>query len=142
MIKNLSLKNNETTFENQCVFELDGTKCTTLREFYETIAKAMEFPDDFGFTLDSFDEMLNDLSWIEDESVVVFIKNSEAFLEKERNHTKLLMFLDTIDATCEDWKWTAEEYDETDEDEFPPKRLYFVFSESQRIKNLLEELYA
>lgn len=114
------------------IIELDGDTCQTLRSFYEALAKAMDFPDDFGFTLDSLDELLNDLSWIEDEKLAVFIKNSTNFLIKERNFDKVLTLLDLLEATCEDWKWA----DEADED---AKELVFYFEKSTRAENLLME---
>lgn len=114
------------------IIELDGGSCQTLRSFYETLAKAMDFPDDFGFTLDSLDELLNDLSWIEDEKLAIYVKNSNDFLIKERNLDKVLTLLDLLEATCEDWKWA----DEEDED---AKELVFFFEKSTRAENLLNE---
>jgi RNAse (barnase) inhibitor barstar len=119
------------------IIEIDSNEVTTLREFYETLAKAMHFPDYFGFNLDSLDELLNDLTWIEDEKLAVYFTNSEKFLEKERNETKILTLLDLLDATCEDWKW--HEIDEEDTD-YTRKELVFGFDKSQRIEELLNKL--
>lgn len=117
------------------VIKIDATKTKTLREFYEVMAEVFEFPDYFGFNLDSFDEMINDLSWIEDEKLAVFFENSESFLINERNETKIITLLDMLDATCEDWKW-MEEVD----DELPKKSLLFGFSAGERIQDLLNKL--
>jgi hypothetical protein len=97
----------------------------------------MHFPDYFGFNLDSLDELLNDLTWIEDEKLAIYFNNSEKFLEKERNETKILTLLDLLDATCEDWKW--HEMDEEDED-YTQKELFFGFDKSQRMEQLLNKL--
>jgi RNAse (barnase) inhibitor barstar len=119
------------------VIEIDANEVATLREFYEVLAKAMHFPDYFGFNLDSLDELLNDLTWIEDEKLAVYFINSDKFLEKERNETKILTLLDLLDATCEDWKW--HEINEEDDD-YTPKELFFGFDKSQRMEELLNKL--
>lgn len=116
------------------IIELDGENCKTLRDFYETIAEGMEFPDDFGFTIDSLDEMLGNLSWIEEEQIAVYIKNSAFFLEKERNMSKKITLLDRLASVCEDWRWI-----EQDEDDFEKKQLTFLFDESDNIRALLEK---
>ena len=91
------------------------------------------FPEYFGFNLDSFDEMLNDLSWLDTKKIAIFIRNSEQFISKERNPDKLPTLLDLLDATCEDWKWVDESED------FEPKELTIVFTPSERIQTLLEQ---
>ena len=118
------------------IIKLDGEKCQTLRGFYEAIAEAMEFPDDFGFNIDSLDEMLCNLSWIEEEKIAVYTENSEHFLSKERNESKKLTLLDRLSATCEDWRWM--EPDES-EDDFEKKQLTFLFDESDNNRELLKK---
>jgi RNAse (barnase) inhibitor barstar len=107
------------------LIEMDSP--TTLREFYELIANTLEFPDYFGFNLDSFDEMINDLSWIENEKLFLYFNNSENFLKKERNETKIQTLLDLLEATCEEWKWDEEE----------GKEILIGFSPSERMERLL-----
>ncbi len=136
-MKNLDIIGKEQIPVEYSVIEIDANEVTSLREFYEVLAKAMHFPDYFGFNLDSLDELLNDLTWIEDEKLAVYFNNSEKFLEKERNETKILTLLDLLDATCEDWKW--HEMDEEDED-YTPKELFFGFDKSQRMEQLLNKL--
>lgn len=136
-MKNLDIIEKKQIASEFSVIEIDASEVTTLREFYEVLAKAMHFPDYFGFNLDSLDELLNDLTWIEDEKLAVYFNNSEKFLEKERNETKILILLDLLDATCEDWKW--HEMDEEDED-YTPKELFFGFDKSQRMELLLNKL--
>lgn len=118
------------------IFKLDGEKCQTLRGFYEAIAEAMEFPEDFGFTVESLDDMLSNLSWIEEEKIAVYITHSEHFLLKERNENKKLTLLDSLSAVCEDWRWMEPDEDEED---FEKKQLTFLFDESDNIRELLEK---
>lgn len=115
------------------IVEIDASRTGTLRAFYETMAEVFEFPDYFGYNLDSFDEMINDLSWIENEKILVYFTHADKFLEKERNENKILTLLDLMDAACEEWKWA-----EGDE-EVPKKELLIRFSPDERVQRLLEE---
>jgi RNAse (barnase) inhibitor barstar len=132
----LQLIPNTNTWEDHEIIYLDGNKCHTLRSFYEAIAEAMDFPEDFGFNIDSLDEMLSNLSWIEEEKIAVRVTNSEYFLSKERNESKKLTLLDRLSATCEDWRWTEPA---ESEDDLEKKQLTFLFDESDNIRELLKK---
>ncbi|MCP9769682.1 barnase inhibitor [Lacihabitans sp. LS3-19] len=134
-MNNLSICTIKEFPEDFGILEIDAKRVSTLREFYEVLAETMDFPDYFGFNLDSLDELLNDLSWIEDEKIGIYFSNSESFLQKERNETKILTLLDLLDATCEDWKWIDNENSENEK-----KSLLFGFDKSERIENLLNKL--
>lgn len=118
--------------DDYSIIELDGHKTLTLRGFYEEIGEALAFPEEFGFTIDSLDEMLNDLSWLEDEKIVVYISPSDQFIEKERNPEKIGTLLNLLDAICEDWRW------EEGSEDSPKKELIFAFADSARIRELLD----
>lgn len=135
-MKNIAIEIRENLPQGYEIAEIDSSKVTTLRAFYETMAEVFEFPDYFGFNLDSFDEMINDLSWIENEKILIYFSNSEKFLEKERNDTKVLTLLDLLEATCEEWKWAEEDSGES----IPKKDLLIRFSPSERVSKLLEKL--
>jgi hypothetical protein len=115
-------------------YRIAKIEAVTLRDFYEELAEQLEFPTYFGFNLDSLDECLNDLSWLGDKKIVIYISDSANFLATERNPEKLETLLDQLDATCEDWHWVD------DDDEIPPKELIIAFSESERIKSILVDL--
>lgn len=133
-MKNIAIASPEDFPEDFEIAEIDSSKTSTLREFYETMASVFEFPDYFGFNLDSFDEMINDLSWIENEKILIYFIHSEKFLEKERNESKMLTLLDLLEATCEEWKWA-------DSDELTPKKeLLIRFSPSKRIEKLINAI--
>ncbi len=118
------------------VATIDGSRAKTLRQFYEQIAAVLEFPDYFGFTMESLDDQLNDLDWIEDEKIALYITDTEALVSQERDPGKLTNLLNMLEATCEDWKWLADE--EHDDDAVLPKVLIVVFADSPRIRYLLE----
>lgn len=133
----LQLVSDLVPWEKYEIINLDGEKCQTLRGFYEAIAEAMSFPEDFGFNIDSLDDMLSNLSWMEEEKIAVYTLNSEHFLSKERNESKKLTLLDRLSAICEDWRWM--EPDEN-EDDFEKKQLVFLFHESENIQELLKNV--
>jgi RNAse (barnase) inhibitor barstar len=115
------------------IARIDGAKSTTLKAFYEQIAEALDFPDYFGHNLDSLDELMNDLQWIKEERILVFIHNSGEWLSKEKSNEKRYTLLDLFEATAEDWKWM-------DEDEASSKKeLRILFEDSPRVRTLLEE---
>lgn len=64
---------------------IDGKDCSTLKSFYENIGKQLNFPDYFTYNLDSFDELMNDLSWIDESQIILLIINFDLFLNQEEN---------------------------------------------------------
>ena len=70
------------------VARIDGAKTKTLKRFYKKLAKKLEFPDFFGGNLDALQDMLCDLSWLKETHVLLYIKNPEAFLSKEKKSKK------------------------------------------------------
>lgn len=126
-------QNLKKIFFGAFIGEIDGKKATTMKDFHEQIGIAMEFPDYSGKNLDALDEMVNDLEWIKQEKVIIYINNSEEWLSKEKVNHRIFTILDIFDATAEDWKWMDED------DETPKKDLRIVFSDSERIRTLLEE---
>lgn len=129
---NFLIINNVDSLIDYRIAQIDGQKAYTLRGFYEELAKALNFPEYFGFNLDSLDEMLNDLSWVNESKIAIYVTNSEQFIKKERNPDKLPTILDLLDATCEDWKWIDED------DDVPKKEIVVAFSPSERIIQLLD----
>lgn len=67
------------------VANIDGSKCKTLNKFFKEIAKALRFPAYFGHNLDGFDEMINDLTWLGYEAVIIIITNFGQLLELEED---------------------------------------------------------
>jgi RNAse (barnase) inhibitor barstar len=112
---------------------IDGQKATSIKDFHEQIGAALNFPDYSGKNLDALDEMLNDLEWIEEEKVIIYITNSNDWLSKEKTDDKILSILDIFDATAEDWKWMDEEED------VAKKELRIIFEDTPRIRTILEE---
>ncbi|WP_138482588.1 barstar family protein [Dyadobacter bucti] len=115
--------------------QIDGSKAMSIKDFQEQIANAMEFPDEPARNLEELDAMLNDLQWIKEQKVIIYINHSSDWLSKEKSEEKILSVIDILDATAEDWKWM----DDEEEEGLVKKELQIVFQDSPRIKNLLEE---
>ncbi|QIP11456.1 barstar family protein [Spirosoma aureum] len=123
----------ETLFATDFIAHIDGKKTQTLRLFYEEIADLLEIPD-FGFNLDALNDSLNDLQWLEDERIVIYVTSTNEFISKERDPAKLGSVLSILDATAEDWKWVD------DDDEITEKKeIVIVFEDSSRIRKLLDQ---
>jgi len=122
------------SFLGSFIAYIDGKKAASIKDFHEQIAAAMHFPDYTGKTLDELDEMLNDLEWIKEQKVVIFIDHSAEWLSREKSEDKILTVIDMLDATAEDWKWIDEE-----EEGVSKKELNIIFQDSQRIRTLLQE---
>ena len=60
-MNNLIITDTPEELDAFSLIRIDAKRCKTLRDFYETVAETLHFPDYFGFNLDSFDEMINDL---------------------------------------------------------------------------------
>jgi RNAse (barnase) inhibitor barstar len=119
-------------FPKAFIGKVDGQKAASLKDFLEEIGEALEFPDYDGKNLDALDEMLNDLEWIEQEKVIIYISHTADWLSKEKSQEKVLTLIDLLDATAEDWHWLDEEED------VAKKSLIIVLEDSQRIRELLE----
>lgn len=122
------------TFLGGFIAHIDGSKAKSLKEFHDAIASAMHFPDYSGKNLDALDEMLNDLEWISEKKVIIYIDHSADWLSREKADDKILTIIDIFDATAEDWKWLDEE-----EEGVAKKELQIVFQDSGRIRSLLED---
>lgn len=119
-------------FNDDFIAHIDGNKAVTFRQFYVEIADWLEIPD-FGFSLEDLNDALNDLQWLEDERVVLYITDTVRFVSKERDPAKIGSLLNVLDATAEDWKWLDD--DETAD----RKELIVVFEDSPRIRQLLDK---
>jgi RNAse (barnase) inhibitor barstar len=125
-------ENGLDSFKNHKLATIDGAKAQTIKAFYTEIEKALELPDYFAHNLDSLDEMINDLEWIENENVAIVFRNSDQLLIAEKKVNKLVDILNLLDATAEDWKWLDEE------DGYRKKNVVMLIEHSPRIIKILE----
>ncbi len=72
--------------------DIKGSQCKTKKEMFETFAKAFLFPDYVHHNWDSFDEAICDLSWIEDEEIIMHILDFDEFLSVADDEDKDIFF--------------------------------------------------
>ncbi len=81
---------NHITLNGNFLAFIDGEKCDTLDVFYKEIAKALDFPDYFGYNLDALDEAICDLNWIEDKTISLFIFHYDKFLSRDKDKLEVI----------------------------------------------------
>jgi RNAse (barnase) inhibitor barstar len=119
-------------FKQYRIAVIDGAKSPSIKEFYQEIGRELDFPDYFEHNLDSLDELLNDLEWIEQENVALYFKNFDLFLSEQRKKDTISELLNLLDATAEDWKWVDED------DEFKKKNLKVLIQQCDKATAALE----
>ena len=89
--------------EKTLVVIIDGEHIDTLEKFYVSIASELKFPDNFGFNFDAFDEMINDLDWLEEDRIYLIFRNYDIFLVEENDEAREILLTILDDASTE-WK--------------------------------------
>lgn len=89
--------------EKTLVTIIDGEKTDTLEKFYLSIASQLKFPDSFGRNFDAFDEMINDLDWLEEDRIYLIFKNYDLFLVEENDEAREIL-LTILDDAATEWK--------------------------------------
>jgi RNAse (barnase) inhibitor barstar len=97
----LTEESTESSSDTTLVAVIDGATTLTLSDFYSSIASSLEFPDYFGHNLDSFDEMINDLGWIQEKNIHLIFKNYDDFLTEENDEMREILLTMLDDAAME-----------------------------------------
>jgi hypothetical protein len=74
--------------ENHMVITLDASKVRSIDEVMRYLSVNMSFPNYFSHNLNSFEECINDLEWLEDKKIVLIISNSKYLLTTENPSVK------------------------------------------------------
>lgn len=82
---------------------IDGEIAQTSEIFFEQIAQGLNFPDYFANNIDSFDELINDLDWLEENDIKIVFRNYDDFLEEENDEIREII-LTVFDDAAEEWK--------------------------------------
>ena len=93
--------------EKTLVANIDGEQVDTLEKFYQELIIQLKFPDSFGRNLDAFDEMINDLDWLEETTICLVFKNYDNFLSEENDEAREII-LTILDDAAEEWKRDAD----------------------------------
>lgn len=89
--------------EKTLVVVIDGEQVDTLDKFYEQLISQLDLDDDFGRNLDAFDEMINDLDWLEQNHIHLVFKNYDDFLHEENDESREII-LTILDDAAAEWK--------------------------------------
>ena len=89
--------------EKTLVANIDGEQVDTLEKFYQELIVQLKFPESFGRNLDAFDEMINDLDWLEETTICLVFKNYDNFLSEENDEAREII-LTILDDAAEEWK--------------------------------------
>jgi len=93
--------------EKTLVVIIDGEQVDTLDKFYEQLMIQLNLDDDFGCNLDAFDEMINDLDWLEENNIHLVFKNYDDFLHEENDESREII-LTILDDAASEWKRDAD----------------------------------
>ena len=89
--------------EKTLVAIIDGEHTDTLEKFYSSIASQLKFPGNFGNNFDAFDEMINDLDWLEEDRIYLIFRHYDIFLVEENDETREIL-LTILDDASSEWK--------------------------------------
>lgn len=89
--------------EKTLVANIDGEQVDTLDKFYEELITQLKFPDNFGRNFDAFDEMINDLDWLDETIIQIVFKNYDDFLSEENDEAREIL-LTILDDAAAEWK--------------------------------------
>lgn len=67
---------------------IDCEKCKTLYNLFREFNTAFEFPDYFSWNMNSFLEIMNDLSWLNKKDYMVVLRNSPMLLVDDFTETE------------------------------------------------------
>jgi RNAse (barnase) inhibitor barstar len=124
-------KGHAPTIENSLLALLDGNGINSMKAFYKQLAVDLKFPDYFSNNLDSLDEVLNDLSWVDEKKIVLNIKHTSQFLSNEPNQN-IRGLMKVLSNSINQWK----EVDDKDESK---KELQVLIEQSDRMDRILKQ---
>jgi hypothetical protein len=101
---------------------ISGKKSNNLNSFMQEVANVFQFPDYYSGNMNSFMEVMNDLSWLNSTDYLMIITESDKFLKDERKSEQEFIKQRLIDVSKE-WN-SVPNYD--GEDAYRKKSLFVV----------------
>lgn len=71
----------ETLQEGFKFVHVQGSEVRNKESFLHAFSRALAFPEYFGNNWDAFEECINDLSWLEFRSIIIFFSDVDAFAQ-------------------------------------------------------------
>jgi len=90
------------------LFSLDGRKMSNLKGFYNEFALKLGFPDYFSHNLNSLEEILSDLDWLDFSACTILIIEADSLLSSESIDV-LEGVIEVFEYVCEGWNQDLEE---------------------------------
>ena len=95
---------------NKLSIVIDGMEIRTKEQLLTVMKEALSFPNYFGMNWDALDEVLQDLSWLENvESVEITFTKADQILSADTDKNKAI-FREIIDSAVEYWKGEGKEF--------------------------------
>ncbi|MBP8726448.1 MAG: barstar family protein [Saprospiraceae bacterium] len=90
---------------------IDGNSCKSIADLYTSLSSKLCFPDYFGNNLDALYDILLDLSWIEQNKVILFIDHFETLLSANPEYLPgfLCVLRDACASKEESTHWEAKQ---------------------------------
>jgi RNAse (barnase) inhibitor barstar len=99
----LNSSSDKQSTEKTLVVIIDGEQIDTLDKFYEQLIVQLKLDDGFGRNLDAFDEMINDLDWLDEKYIYLIFRNYDSFLSEENDESREII-LTILDDAAAEWK--------------------------------------
>lgn len=74
------------------IITINGRNCQTKQDLFKSFSEAFNFPDYFSFNWDSFDEVICDLSWVEEDAITLVINHYSDLLVDAKDEDKDVFF--------------------------------------------------
>ncbi|HDR4565347.1 MULTISPECIES: barstar family protein [Bacillus cereus group] len=87
--------------DNIELIPINGSKCGDINGLFSEFSKKMNFPDYFGDNWNSFDECINDLSWLKSKQYLILINDTEKLLANDNENFEVL--IEILSDTCMEW---------------------------------------
>jgi len=72
---------------------IPGLLCKNKYDFFRITAQSFTFPTYFGYNWDSFDECINDLSWLNFSSLIIVLDDFSQLFAYEKEARRVLMLV-------------------------------------------------
>lgn len=89
--------------DNTRIVNINGREIVTVDEFIHELARQLDFPDYYSSSLDSLEELLNDLSWLKETQFAIVVRNYSFFLCEEKNPARKTNLLGLLNDVAEQW---------------------------------------
>lgn len=99
-----------------------GKKCSTVKDLFNEISAALQFPYYFGENWDALDECITDLEWIPGNGYLLFIPDADMVLTNSGRDFQI--FVDVLQNAGKEW---AESQENNPDFPRPSKPFHVIF---------------